>query len=125
MTITKNKVGWTKFIAVLLIISAASYCASIILLPIGVPLIFASLALFKAAEHGEKYNKSENKDSAVESMNAFFHSFRICGIATLISIGLGILFSIIFIIGIVVAGASAGGFGEIENMLNQLMDMNL
>lgn len=116
----RNSVGWTRFVAVLLILSGASYCASLILIPMGIPMIFASLALFKAADFGEKFNKDNNREHAVESMSHFFKSFRITGITALVLTALSILGSIIFVVVILAMAESGIDANAIEDFFYEL-----
>lgn len=111
----KIKPGWTKFGGILLLIHGISLCISLIL-PIGIPIIIASMALIDSADLARKFKKSQDSRYAVQSVEAFTKAYRILGLTTVISflviLTLGILSLILFFTFLPKE--------EIQNMINNI-----
>jgi len=85
--------GWMKFIGIFTIVSGAIACIGIITAAIGVPLIFAGIALTKGSKSiktYKQYNSPYVLNEVFTSMNKYF---KIKGILVII----GIILSVIYI----------------------------
>lgn len=86
--------GWMKFMGIYTIIAGAFSCLGIITAAIGVPLIFAGIALTKSSKSIKTYKQYNNPYNLNEVFTSLNKYFKIQGILTII----GIIISIIVII---------------------------
>lgn len=84
--------GWMKFIGIYTIVIGAITCVGIITAAIGVPLIFAGLALSKSAKSLKTYKNYNSPYVLNEVFTSFHKYFKIQGILTIISIILTIIY---------------------------------
>lgn len=97
--------GWMKFMGIYTIIVGAISCIGIITAALGVPLIFAGIALNKGSDNIKTYKLSSNPHVLNEVFTSLNKYFKIQGIITIVSIALSVVY-IIFIIFIVVYSSS-------------------
>ena len=84
--------GWMKFIGIYTIVIGAITCIGIITAAIGVPLIFAGIALTQGSKSIKTY-KNYNSPFVLNEVFISFHKyFKIQGILTIISIILSIIY---------------------------------
>jgi hypothetical protein len=86
--------GWMKFMGIYTIIAGAFSCLGIITAAIGVPLIFAGIALIKGSKSIKTYKQYNNQYNLNEVFTSLNKYFKIQGILTIV----GIVLSIIVII---------------------------
>lgn len=103
----KASTGWTKFQAVMLIITGAYCCLFIIFIPLGIPYIFAGMRLWKGAGLADQYRTSGDQARAADALEEYLHSFRIQGIIAIVGVALSIVITIVASIVMVIIGAVA------------------
>ena len=97
--------GWAKFFGVITMIGGAVYALTIILAPVGVPIIFAGLATFRGGEEATRYMRSGDPASAVNSMRELLNGHRINGIIMLVIFGI--------YMGVIIIASLFGGIAAI------------
>ncbi len=83
--------GWMKFMGICTIISGSLTCLGILTAAIGVPLIFAGIALTKGSRNIKTYKQYSNPYNLNEVFTSLNKYFKIQGILTIV----GIVFFII------------------------------
>ncbi len=89
--------GWMKFMGIYTIIAGAISCIGIITAAIGVPMIFAGIALNKGSDSIKTYKHYNNPHHLNEVFTSLNKYFKIQGIIAIV----GIVFSIVYIIFII------------------------
>lgn len=97
--------GWVKFISVLMLIYGILLCLTIIGALIGVPIIFASTHLKKAAADAQSFKESNLNEMSTSSMVSFLKAFKIFGILGIVYLA----FMVIYIASLPAIFAAAGG----------------
>lgn len=98
--------GWMKFIGIYTIIIGAISCLGIITAAIGVPLIFAGIALNKGSDNIKNYKQCNNPYVLNEVFTSLNKYFKIQGILTIVGIVLTVVY-IVFIILMLVFAANS------------------
>jgi Fe2+ transport system protein B len=89
--------GWMKFMGIYTIIAGAISCLGIITAAIGVPLIFAGIALNKSSDNIKNYKQSSNPHVLNEVFTSLNKYFKIQGILTIVGIVLSVIYFIFII----------------------------
>ncbi|QNU65326.1 DUF5362 domain-containing protein [Ruminiclostridium herbifermentans] len=104
--------GWMKFMGIYTIIAGVISCLGIISAAIGVPMIFAGIALIKGSDYLKNYKLNSNPHVLNELFTSLNKYFKIQGILAII----GIVFLIICIVlSVILAGLT---INTIQNYYN-------
>lgn len=98
--------GWMKFMGIYTIVIGALSCLGILTAAIGVPLIFAGIALNKGSANLKSYKQYQNPYVLNELFTSLNKYFKIQGILTIVTIVLSIIY-IIFLIFVIVFAANS------------------
>lgn len=94
----KSLTGWATFRAIMDMISGASAAMSIIFAGYGVPMILSALKLLKYVDEVKLAVKTNDRQKLADSAEYLQKYFKLSGIATIVRMGMGILFVIAYII---------------------------
>jgi len=89
--------GWMKFIGIYTIVTGAITCIGIITAAIGVPLIFAGIALTKGSKSIKSYKEYNSPYILADLFTSMNKYFKIQGILALVGIVLSIIFIVFFL----------------------------
>lgn len=95
--------GWMKFMGIMTIISGALSCLGIITAAIGVPLIFAGIALINCSKNIKTYKQYSNPYILNEVFASLNKYFKIQGILTIVGIIVLIITIIIAVFSIILS----------------------
>lgn len=95
--------GWMKFIGIYTIVLGAITCIGIITAAIGVPLIFAGIALTNGSKSIKAYKNYNSPYILKDIFTAFNKYFKIQGILIIIGIILTIVYILIAILALVMS----------------------
>jgi len=84
--------GWMKFIGIYIIVTGAITCIGIITAAIGVPLIFAGIALTKGSKSIKSYKESTNPYILNDLFISLNKYFKIQGILAIVGIVLSVIY---------------------------------
>jgi hypothetical protein len=103
--------GWLKFLGVMSIIWGALSAITVVGLVIAWLPIWQGILLFKAATAAENAQITGDKGQLMLSLQQFKTFFMIMGITIIVSIGLAVIFGVLFMGAIIAALSSSGMSG--------------
>jgi hypothetical protein len=103
--------GWLKFLGVMSIIWGSLSAITVVGLVIAWLPIWQGILLFKAATAAENAQITGDKGQLMLSLQQFKTFFMIMGITIIVSIGLAVIFGVLFMGAIIAALSSAGMSG--------------
>jgi hypothetical protein len=99
--------GWMKFIGIFTIVIGSITCIGVISAAIGIPLIFAGIALIKGSKSIKNYKQYSSPYTLHEVFTSLNKYFKIQGILAIMGI---VLFAIYIVVILFVLAMSFNGF---------------
>jgi hypothetical protein len=95
--------GWMKFIGIYTIVTGALTCIGIITAALGIPLIFAGIALTRGSKSIKSYKQHNSPYILNEVFTSFNKYFKIQGIMAIIGIAIFVIYIVILLFVFVVS----------------------